>query len=616
MRDVPSVKRSGFTLLELSIVLIIIAMVTGMGLFAGMGAIEAAKKTQTENKMAAIQTALMEYRNRYNRVPCPGDFLLPQSDVSYGLEAANAGVCTGGTPAANFSSAPMVEGNVPVRTLGLPNEYMYDGWGRQFAYWVDTEATAVDAFITIKTNESCRAIVWDAAGYYRTGNVAGESTPGGIYALISYGKNGHGGYTANGSIINAGSTNAHEQVNCHCNASAVKAVMNSVLIQKDPTENSASATDSFDDIIRFATRWQMQNANDYAVPPVELQLALGHAGYVAATGVPMYRKSCGRWITRTTPVTVPYGTIASVAFTADNRYLFAYSDASPYCQLFRITGATLTYIGDPMLPASSCPTYAAGNLTALSDNGYLAVTSTVAPYIRLAKHSGNNFLTLPLTSLNPALTARPEIVAWSRNADYLFLSDRSTYSTLYVRMSDTSYIDITLLPASIKRVPPTLLAPGDTRSAAFSPDGKYLAIAGTFPDVTVWRHDGHDIFTQAASFAIGLSGTPDVLTFSQDSVYMAVAGGATANIGDNVLLYKIDTPDVFTPVTLNGSYAGGAKTPVAIGFTPDTTRLIVATNDANGVVNFLERISPLVFTPEAGLTTVIAKPVRTLAVYH
>jgi prepilin-type N-terminal cleavage/methylation domain-containing protein len=254
-------KSEGFSLLELSIVLTIIALITGSGLMMGSSMLESAKRASTNNKLDAIETALYAFRMTNNRLPCPADATIAAGGTNSGVEAANAGSCTGGTPAANRSvtvsgiSGDVVEGTVPTRALNLPDEFMLDGWGRRITYAVWSSMTAADAFLTYGIRQNCGAITVKDAG-------AGNRTTAAAYALVSHGADGHGGYLPAGSRMNAGSTNGDEQTNCHCDAGAADAAYAASYVQKVATENSASATDKFDDVVRFKERWQLQSADD------------------------------------------------------------------------------------------------------------------------------------------------------------------------------------------------------------------------------------------------------------------------------------------------------------------------------------------------------------------
>jgi prepilin-type N-terminal cleavage/methylation domain-containing protein len=101
--------KRGFTLLEMSIVLAIIATVIG-GVAAGIPAfIQTHETEETQARQRAIQQALYDFRLAYNRIPCPADVtqavdLNTANSNYFGIEAANPGACTGGTPAANFSN--------------------------------------------------------------------------------------------------------------------------------------------------------------------------------------------------------------------------------------------------------------------------------------------------------------------------------------------------------------------------------------------------------------------------------------------------------------------------------------------------------------------------------
>jgi len=265
-------RRTGFTLLELSIVLTVIALITAAGLSMGGSMIESARQASTNNKLDAIEQALIAYRLTYNQLPCPTDATLTEGSSNFGQEAgfavANspANSCVGGTPAANssatiaaHSSTTVAEGAVPVRTLNLPDEYQVDGWGRKFGYAVWTPITGANAFITYTLDSNCGALTINNAG----GNARSTAAD---YVLISYGPNGHGGYLKTGSRYFMGSDNADEWTNCHCNASADTGYVGTY-VQHDPAQTSASDSLSvFDDIVRYKERWQMQNAYDGYLP--------------------------------------------------------------------------------------------------------------------------------------------------------------------------------------------------------------------------------------------------------------------------------------------------------------------------------------------------------------
>jgi len=80
------------------------------------------------------------------------------------VEAANPGSCAGGTPAIAAASTDAanstVEGALPFRQLSLPEEFMYDGWGRKFAYAVDRRVTASQAML----NQTLKHFIHSLAG--------------------------------------------------------------------------------------------------------------------------------------------------------------------------------------------------------------------------------------------------------------------------------------------------------------------------------------------------------------------------------------------------------------------------------------------------------------------
>ena len=276
--------KRAFTLLELSIVLSIIAVIIAGTFSMGSSMVESARKVNTQQKLDAIEAALMGFRLANNRLPCPTDATItdiPANSATYGYEAANLGACTGGTPAANTSysvtgntnataGTAVAEGAVPVRTLNLPDEYQVDGWGRKFAYAVWTPLTAVAtstsspaAFINYGISPNCGAITVENAAH-------GYRTQAGAYALISYGPDGHGGYLKSGTRYNVGSTmtNVDELANSHYSNTGSDTGYTAAYIQKDYSTytGDSDATHPFGHIVRFRERWQMQDAYDTYSP--------------------------------------------------------------------------------------------------------------------------------------------------------------------------------------------------------------------------------------------------------------------------------------------------------------------------------------------------------------
>jgi len=280
-------KLAGFTLIEMSIVIAIIGTVVVAIVSMGSSMIESARKVNTQQKLDTIETALMAFRLANERLPCPGDATLtdiPPNAATYGYEAANLGSCIAGSPAANWTASnsnssnipqttTVAEGAVPVKSLNLPDEYQWDGWGRKFSYAVWTPLTGINAFLIYGLQPMCGGITVENAGH-------GYRSTAAAYALVSYGPDGHGGYTKTGSRYFAGSDNADEWTNCHCNASADAGNYSATYVQEDRTQTSATDSLSvFDDIVRFKERWQMQDAYDTYVTGGN---SCGQPGFVIA----------------------------------------------------------------------------------------------------------------------------------------------------------------------------------------------------------------------------------------------------------------------------------------------------------------------------------------------
>src|SRR2546426_141938 len=169
---------SGYSLVELSIVCAIIALVAGMTMFFGATLLEIAHITGTTERLALARDALNLYRLKHKRYPCPAVETDDPSDATYGREA---GGCDSACPAGLTCSGNAVIGFVPFRTIGLNEEMAYDAWDQKISYMEDKNHVALSQY-QLGSFE-----VQDVSGNEITASpVLGDA----IFVLISHGKDG------------------------------------------------------------------------------------------------------------------------------------------------------------------------------------------------------------------------------------------------------------------------------------------------------------------------------------------------------------------------------------------------------------------------------------------
>jgi prepilin-type N-terminal cleavage/methylation domain-containing protein len=267
---------NGFSLIEMTLVLLILSVVAAMFVAHESSVVASAKKDLTLARFQAIQDTLVQFRQVYHRLPCPANGTLTIASHNLGIEAADPGVCDGPTPAANFSGTHVVMGTVPTKTLGLPDDDMYDGWGRRITYAVDPLATSTCAFTTtavasITDTTAIHLIVNDENGNDRTVTTI-NGTPAAaraLYVLVSHGPNGHGGFLPSGAREDSASLNADELTNCHCGGSPLvpnpsATAITNIFVERPPLDNAANPQSRFDDLVTYATREQILSQAEQA----------------------------------------------------------------------------------------------------------------------------------------------------------------------------------------------------------------------------------------------------------------------------------------------------------------------------------------------------------------
>lgn len=238
--------QSGFTLVEIAIVLVI----TGLILSAILGIVSAQRVnagiSATIAKEEAVKTAFISFVSRNNRLPCPAVANLAPTNPGYGVEAPNPGVCTGTTSIGGGANIIM-RGIVPWVSLGLSDVQGSDGYDRRLTYFIrgqETNRTA-DTLSAMRGNMTIHSGAPIALGLNPAGNQINSctNTPGdnscnldAVVVIISHGGNGSGAFLASG-IQTVGPPGVLEQENTDNDGNFID------------TGYSSDETNPFDDIM-------------------------------------------------------------------------------------------------------------------------------------------------------------------------------------------------------------------------------------------------------------------------------------------------------------------------------------------------------------------------------
>ncbi len=196
-------EKTGFSLIELSIVLAIVAVIISGSITISTTALKNAKVKNTKERLEIIQNAINVYVFINKRLPCPASSTLITTDVNYGVESGVAGTCSG-TTSSDATANDIRYGAVPVKTLGLNYEFAGDGFGNKFSYIVSKELTQAFVAGSILGLEGRDISVIDNITVKETVSNSNITTIA-AYVILSHGANGYGAYNINGSTHVTGS---------------------------------------------------------------------------------------------------------------------------------------------------------------------------------------------------------------------------------------------------------------------------------------------------------------------------------------------------------------------------------------------------------------------------
>ena len=220
-------KTDGFTLVEMAIAMLVIALILGGMLVPLATQVDQRQVSETEKTLGEIREALIGYAISKGNLPCP-------DTGTNGTENISGTQC---------SSIPggISCGRLPYLDLGLGNS---DVWGNRFTYCVNelfarrgsgstfTLSTAGNDMRVCST-QACTTIYSSTA----------------VFVVISHGKNGAGGINYSTGNTNTASSSGDEQENYDADKDVVTR----------PPYTGGDAASEFDDVVVWLSRYTLFN---------------------------------------------------------------------------------------------------------------------------------------------------------------------------------------------------------------------------------------------------------------------------------------------------------------------------------------------------------------------
>jgi hypothetical protein len=236
-----------YTLLELSIVLIIMGFTT----FTFLGVVDSFIKVSnyktTYERLDSIELRMLKYLKENKGLPCPASQTTSFETSGYGEDGdacASASLdelCPNATAYQVLGVTVGYQGSVPVISMGLPADYMYDGWGRRFTYYVSSKLNCTNG---TDLNSGFYSSEDDLPSVDNKSDAVGvlHSYDKNAYILLSHGRNGYGAYTKSGVKVSELDASDDELENSDLDNNFVYNYFKPV---------------AMDDILRFKTKWQL-----------------------------------------------------------------------------------------------------------------------------------------------------------------------------------------------------------------------------------------------------------------------------------------------------------------------------------------------------------------------
>jgi prepilin-type N-terminal cleavage/methylation domain-containing protein len=225
----------GFTLIEMSIVLVVIGLILSGGIVAVTPIVQNSKISETDGKLDRIEQALILHVIRYGCLPCPAN----PADDSFAVAAAGR-ANAGGTYTSGCDADPCTnaQGVLPWVNLGISENDASDAFGARFSYAISNGLQNTSGMLRVPPDSY-------PSGSITVANAGGTNlTTEAAYVLISHGPDRIFGYREQtGAQTNVDPSGSTLQDNNNGGAPSY--------IQNDPI--GVTGVNFIDDIVRWRT---------------------------------------------------------------------------------------------------------------------------------------------------------------------------------------------------------------------------------------------------------------------------------------------------------------------------------------------------------------------------
>ena len=280
--------KSAYTLVELSIVILILAVLMTGGLTITIGSFNKAKKISTQNKINEIYKSLGKFLLENKRLPCQASLELTKNDNFYGVEYGSGSGCGNGAVGSgvyvNPTNSNIFYGMIPAKTLNLPLSMGEDDFGSKISYVIDQRFTNVFQEVISNTDSgfgTTSGVTGIITVTEKPSSISRDITSDAILVIISHGLNAFGAFNANARTQNSRSSDPDEAENDYNASFDKKFIYNS--------QNS----EIFDDVVLFKTRNQIVQDFDAHRLVACINAGVNFSGKSAYFGQYLFGTSCG-----------------------------------------------------------------------------------------------------------------------------------------------------------------------------------------------------------------------------------------------------------------------------------------------------------------------------------